>query len=98
MDRYLNSYWYYDHDLSDSSSLKSVELVTSTQGSIQHLQSLTNQSAFSLGSVIFVGLILSQLSAILLEREFHLLTRFRETTAECDELRASQFHILRLVS
>ena len=89
-DRYLNSYWYYDHDLSDSSSLKSVELVTSTQGSIQHLQSLTNQSAFSLGSVIFVGLILSQLSAALLEKEFQLLTRFREISAECDEIRASQ--------
>jgi len=90
VDRYLNSYWYYDHDLSDSSSLKSIELITSTHDSIQHLQSLTNQSAFSLGCVIFVGLILSQLSATLLEKEFQLLTRFRETTDECDELRASQ--------
>ena len=89
-DRYLNSYWYYDHDLSNSSSLKSIELVTSTQGSILQLQSLTNQSLYTLACVIFVGLILTQLSATLLEKEFQLLTRFREITAECDELLASQ--------
>ena len=90
MDRYLNSYWYYEHDLSDSSGLKSIELVSSTLDSIQHLQRLTNQSLFSLASVIFAGLILSQLIAALLGKEFQLLTRFREITADCDELRASQ--------